>query len=56
MQNGMEVVIYFATGRGAIGGSEGMLYAMKDAMVIPIQRHVVMPAKSLHLPITAKTE
>jgi len=56
MQNGMEVVIYFATGRGAIGGSEGMLYAMKDAMVIPIQRHVMLPSKSLHVPITGKTE
>ena len=56
MQNGMEVVIYFATGRGPIGGLEGMLYAMKDAMVIPIQRHLVMPAKSLHLQITCKTE
>jgi len=56
MQNGMEVVIYFATGRGAIGGSEGMLYAMKDAMVIPIQQHVMLPAKSLHVPITGNTE
>ena len=29
-----EVVVYFATGRGPIGSSPGLLYLMKDSVVV----------------------
>ena len=31
-----DVVIYFGTGRGAIGSSPAMLYLMKDCVVVAI--------------------
>ena len=50
----VEVVVYFATGRGPIGGTEGMLYVMKDAAIVPVTRHTVMPTKSINIPILNK--
>ena len=34
---GMEVVFFFATGRPQLGGTGGILYAMKDSLIVPIQ-------------------
>ena len=36
LQNFQEVILYYVTGRGPIGGVPGMLYLMKDAVVVPI--------------------
>lgn len=36
LQNMQDIVIYFATGRGPIGSSPGMLYLMKDALMISV--------------------
>ena len=36
LQNFQEVVLYYGTGRGPIGNLRGMVYLMKDAMIIPI--------------------
>eukprot|EP00959_Pyramimonas_sp_CCMP1952_P299810 6270862-Pyramimonas_sp.AAC.1 len=36
LRNFQDVVVYYGTGRGAIGSSKGMLYLLKDAMIIPI--------------------
>jgi hypothetical protein len=36
LAEGNEVLLYFMTGRGPIGSSKGMLYAMKDASIVPL--------------------
>ena len=36
LQNNEEVVLYFGTGRGPMGGVKGMLYLLKDALIIPV--------------------
>ena len=36
LQNNQEVVLYSGTGRGPIGGVKGMLYLLKDAMIVPV--------------------
>ena len=49
LQNRQEVICYFGTGRGPIGSSPGMIYLMKDAMILPI-------GGSFRLPPAAKGE
>ena len=52
LQNFQEVVVYFGTGRGPIGNSKGMLYLLKDAMIIPIgQPSLLSAAKTEQLTI-----
>ena len=36
LQNLQEVVLYYGTGRGPIGNARGMVYLLKDAMIIPV--------------------
>ena len=36
LRNFQEVVVYFGTGRGAIGSAKGMFYLLKDAMIVPM--------------------
>ncbi|CAK0848322.1 unnamed protein product, partial [Prorocentrum cordatum] len=48
LRNFQDVVVYYGTGRGAIGNSKGMLYLLKDAIIIPIDQPAVLG--------TAKTE
>ena len=50
----VEVLIYFGTGRGPIGGLDGMLYVMKDAACFPVVDHDAMPVKSLNIVITSR--
>ena len=38
LKNNEEVVLYFGTGRGPMGGVKGMLYLLKDALIIPTGR------------------
>ena len=42
---GNVVVMYFCTGRGSIGSSGGMLYLMKDALVVKIGQEMTPIAK-----------
>ena len=35
LKNNEEVVLYFGSGRGPMGGVKGMLYLLKDALIIP---------------------
>ena len=35
-KNYQNVVLYYGTGRSPIGNSKGMLYLMKDALIIPV--------------------
>ncbi|CAK0903247.1 unnamed protein product, partial [Prorocentrum cordatum] len=48
LRNFQDVAVYYGTGRGAIGNSKGMLYLLKDAMIIPIGQPAMLG--------TAKTE
>ena len=48
LQNFREVVLYYATGRSAIGTARGMVYLLRDAMIIPIGEKSLLS--------TAKTE
>ena len=36
LQNFQEIIIFFATARGPIGGQKGMLYLLKDAMIVSV--------------------
>ena len=36
LTNHQEAILYFGTGRGPIGSAAGMLYLMKDAMILPV--------------------
>ena len=52
LQNFQEVVVYYGTGRGPIGHSKGMLYLLKDAMIIPVgQPSLLSAGKSEQLSI-----
>ena len=50
--NNNEVVLYYGTGRGPIGGVKGMLYLMKDALIVPFGKTCWLPpAKTEQLTI-----
>ena len=36
LKDDADVMIYFGTGRGPIGSMKGMLYIMRDSMLLPI--------------------
>ena len=44
LRNHQEVICYFGTGRGPIGSSVGMIYLMKDAMILPVGGGVRLPS------------
>ena len=50
--NGNEVVLYFCTGRHGIGTSPGMVYLMKDSLVVQLCTRAEMPLKRLQLEVT----
>ena len=51
--NLQEVVVYFASGRGPRGSAPGLLYLMKDAMIVSIGApRSEAPAKCVHFAIT----
>ena len=45
LRNLQEVIVYFGTGRAPIGSAKGMLYLLKDAMIIPIGKPGFLPPK-----------
>ena len=53
---GAEVVLYFATGRGPIGSSSGMLYLMKDSMLMCIGLTANLCELRAEMPITGDSK
>ena len=52
LRNFQDVVLYYGTGRGPIGNLKGMLYLLKDAMIIPVgQPSLLSAAKTEQLTI-----
>jgi hypothetical protein len=49
---GFEIVIYFGTGRGPLNASPGLLYVMKDAMIVPIAKKELLRPKATEVVIT----
>ena len=50
--NNHDVVLYYGTGRGPIGGVKGILYLLKDALIVPLGTSGWMtPAKTEQLSI-----
>ena len=41
LSNNSEIVLYFGTGRGAIGSDAAAVYAFKDACIIKVASHAV---------------
>ena len=52
LANGNEVVLYFCTGRASIGTSVGMLYLMKDSVVVKVGFKTEVPVKRLQIEVT----
>ena len=38
-----EVILYFGTGRGPIGTSDGMLFALKEGCIVPLGKKFLAP-------------
>ncbi len=51
LQVGLEVAAYFVTGRAKIGSEPGMMYLVKDCLLVPVQRKNVMVSKRKELSI-----
>ena len=45
LKDGMELVLYFCTARGPIGGMRGAINLMRDAMIVAVKQHSVAPQK-----------
>ena len=43
--NGNEVVLYYGTGRSVLGSSPGMVYFMKDSLVVQVGNRAVAANK-----------
>ena len=41
--NNVEVIIHFATGRPAIGTASSALFAMKEAIIVPLATKMIPP-------------
>ena len=52
LSNGNEVVLYFCTGRASLGTSPGMLYLMKDSVVVKVGFRTEVPIKRLQIEVT----
>ena len=52
LANGSEVVLYFCTGRASLGTSPGMVYLMKDSLVVKVGSRSEVPPKRLQIEVT----
>ena len=50
LANGNDVVLYFTTGRSSHLGS-GMLYLMKDSLMVLVSRHCIERVKRIEIPV-----
>ena len=48
------VVLYFATGRGPIGSSPGMVYLRKDSIIVPMRMALFPPATNNQIEIMVR--
>ena len=46
-----EVILYFGTGRGPIGTSDGMLFALKEGCIVPLGKKFLAPTGRFPLEI-----
>ena len=51
LENGNEVVLYYGTGRSGLGSSPGMVYFMKDSLVVPVGRPAAAPMKRVEISV-----
>ena len=54
LQNGMELLLYFCTGRGPIGSIRGTVNLLKDAVIIGLKQHDKAPEKKTPVEIVDK--
>ena len=51
LRKGMVVVLYFALGRPQYGSSPGMVYLMRDSLIVPIEHKTILCPKKAQLEI-----
>ena len=51
--NGDDVVLYYGTGRSGMGSMPGMVYFMKDSLVVPSSLRTAEPLKRIEVTIDA---
>ena len=51
LADGMRAVVYHGTGRGPIGSAPGMLYLLKDALLMPVTQVDVVPEPTIEIAI-----
>ena len=44
LEEDSEVILYFGTGRGPIGTSDGMLFALREGCIVPLGKKFLAPA------------
>ena len=49
LQNGNEVVLYFAHGRPVLGGSQAMVYILKDGAIVQCGKKVNQTVKRMQI-------
>ena len=54
LQIGMELLLYFCTGRGPIGSIRGAVNLLKDAVIIGLKQHAGAPPKKTLVEIVDK--
>ena len=52
LREGMEVVLFHGTGRSAVGASPGMIYLMKDSLIVPVGMKTVLVHKKTEIVVT----
>ena len=53
---GSEIIIYFGTGRPPIGSSSGMIWVLKDGVIVYLRSHIIPPSKTMQLHVSAKVD
>ena len=51
LANGNEIVVYYGTGRKSLGSSPGMVYLLKDSLVVQVGQRTNGPVKRAEIPI-----
>ena len=54
LENGNEVVLYYGTGRSGIGSSPGMVYFMKDSLIVQVGHRAVVAIKTAEISVDAQ--
>ena len=51
LANGNEIVVYYGAGRKSLGSAPGMVYLLKDSLVVQVGQRTVVPVKRTEIPI-----